>query len=484
MSISGSMSSALSGLNVAARSAELISSNIANALTDGYGRRELQLAARRVGNTGQGVQVTGVARETNQILIADRRLADAGAANLGSRASFLMQLEKSLGTPEKADSLSGRIASLEAAFLAAAAQPESSTRHSQVFDAARSLTQTFQAISKGIQSARSTADSRIEAEVGDVNRALKAIAELNRNITSLSSGGRDSSALIDQRQQLIDQISTVIPVREVPRQNGSIALFTPGGAVLLDGKPAEIGFASTGLITPDMTQNSGALSGLTINGRAVRSDATGPLAGGSLAANFAIRDEMAPAAQANLDAIARDLVTRFQDPALDPSLTAGDAGLFTDLGSPFVSTDEVGLAGRLRINAAVDPAEGGALWRLRDGLGAAVQGPPAQSALFTAMQAALNEPRTTVSGQFSGGTRSVASLSAQLLSSVASDRLSHDAEAGFAAARASALQSLELESGVDTDRELQDLLLVEQAYAANAKVIQTAEDMIQILLGM
>lgn len=484
MSISGSMSSALSGLNVAARSAEVISSNIANALTDGYGRRELQLSARRVGNTGQGVQVTGIAREINQILIADRRIADAGSANLGSRASFLSQLEKSLGTPENADSLSGRIATLDAAFLAAAAQPESSTRHSQVFDAAQALTQSFQAISTDIQTARSSADSRIAAEVGDVNRALKAIAELNRNITSLSSGGRDSSALIDQRQQLIDQIATVIPLREVPRENGKIALFTSGGAVLLDGKPAELGFSAVNTITPDMTQSSGALSGLTINGRSVRTDATGPLAGGSLAANFAIRDELAPAAQANLDAIARDLVVRFQDPTLDTTISTGDPGLFTDLGAAFTAANEVGLASRLQINASVDPSAGGALWRLRDGLGAAAQGPVGQSALFSAMQSTLNDPRSTASGAFAGASRSLASLSAQVLSSVASDRLSYETEAGFAAARASALETLEREGGVDTDRELQDLLLVEQAYAANAKVIQTADDLLQILLGM
>ncbi|RUS61025.1 flagellar hook-associated protein FlgK [Pseudorhodobacter sp. E13] len=484
MSISGSMSSALSGLNVAARNAEVISSNIANALTEGYGRRELQLSARRLGGTGQGVQVTGIAREINQILIADRRIAEAGAANLDSRASFLSQLETSFGSPENADSLSGRIASLDSAFLAAAAQPESSTRHSQVFDAAEALTKSFQTISSDIQAARSAADTRIASEVEGINRALVSIAELNRNITSLSSGGRDTSALVDQRQQLIDQIATVIPIREVPRENGKIALFTSGGAVLLEGKPAELGFSSVNLITPDMTQSSGALSGLTINGRAVRTDASGPLVGGSLAANFAIRDDLAPAAQANLDAVARDLVGRFQDPAMDATLATGAPGLFTDLGSAFTSTNEVGLASRLRINAAVDPAAGGALWRLRDGLGAAAQGPIGQSALFSAMQSALNDSRPTASGAFAGSTRSLGSLSAQVLSSVASDRLSYETEAGFAAARASALQSLELEGGVDTDRELQDLLLVEQAYAANAKVIQTADDLIQILLGM
>ncbi|MDZ4136072.1 MAG: flagellar basal body protein, partial [Paracoccaceae bacterium] len=81
MSIAAAMSSALSGLTVAARSAELVSSNIANALTEGYGRRELEIGARVVGTTGQGVQVNGVTRMVDNVLIGDRRIAEAGAAD-------------------------------------------------------------------------------------------------------------------------------------------------------------------------------------------------------------------------------------------------------------------------------------------------------------------------------------------------------------------------------------------------------------------
>ena len=39
MSISASLSSALSGLTAASRRAEVVASNVANAMTEGYGRR-------------------------------------------------------------------------------------------------------------------------------------------------------------------------------------------------------------------------------------------------------------------------------------------------------------------------------------------------------------------------------------------------------------------------------------------------------------
>lgn len=481
MSISGSMSSALSGLTAAARSAELISSNIANALTDGYGRRELQVSAR---SYGQGVNVVGVSREINQALVADRRIADASASNMNGRLEFLTQLSAAYGSPEEGSSLSGRLATFDTALIAASAEPESTVRQTNVVEAARSVASGIRTISGQIQSARSNAESNITTDVDTLNSALAAISKLNTTITEAAAAGRDSSTFLDQRQQLVDQISTIVPLREMQRENGSIALYTTGGAALLDGQPAKFGFSAVNLITSDMTLASGALSGLTINGRAINTSDKGAIAGGSLAASFSVRDEIALAAQAELDAVARDLITRFQDPAVDPSLGPTDAGLFTDGGVALSAFNEEGIAARIGLNAQVDPSNGGDVWRVRDGINAITPGLSGDSTLLTAMQTAISDAKTTASGQFSGGKTSVIMLSSKLMSSVASNKLILDTETGFATARATALYSLELEGGVDTDRELQDLLLVEQAYAANAKVIQTADDMLQILLGM
>ena len=120
---------------------------------------------------------------------------------------------------------------------------------------------------------------------------------------------------------MIDDISRIIPLREVPRGNGQVALFSAGGAVLLDGSPATLGFVPAGMIVPGMTQGSGALSGLTINGKPVAKGEGGAVSGGSLAGHFAVRDDLGPQAQARLDALARDLTERFSDPALDASLS-------------------------------------------------------------------------------------------------------------------------------------------------------------------
>jgi flagellar hook-associated protein 1 len=486
MSLSATLSSALSGLTAASRAAEIVSSNVANARTEGYGRRELELAARRLGTDGHGVEVIGTTRNVNQILLSDRRVADAGAADRDVRQAFLARLEEVLGNSDSEASLSGRAARLSSSLIEAASRPESQARLSAVLDAARGLAGSVASAATDVQTARTTADKRIATEVAEVNTALKQIAEMNIQIRAISGTGQDASALMDQRQQLTDRIAGIVPLREVAREHGQIALFTTGGAMLLEGsRPAELGFTPVGLITADMTLTGGALSGLMLNGRPVPIGASGSLmAGGSLAANFAIRDDLGVSAQTQLDALARDLTERFQNPLLDPTLAPGDAGLFTDNGAAFAPANEVGLAQRLRVNAVADPAAGGAVWRLRDGMGSTAPGISGNSALLSALQTALSAPRTPVSGGFLPGARSFAAMTTDIVSGIAGQRLAADADVSFSTARADALRQMELEQGVDTDQEMQNLLQIERVYAANARVIQTVDDMIQILIGI
>lgn len=485
MSISGSLSSALSGLTAAAKAAEVVSSNIANATTAGYGRREVLTTARAIGHTGQGVQIVGVRRHVDPVLLSDRRRAEATGGERGAKASFFQRLEAAIGTVDSAVSLGNRIAEFDTALLEAASLPDSEARLARVAETARNLASQLTSASQEVQASRADADDRIEANVDLLNRTLTQISELNTNIRATYAGTRDPSALIDQRQQLIDSIASVVPIREIIRDNGQVALYTTGGAMLVDGQAAVFDFDPSGVITAEMSLGAGSLSGLTLNGRPVAtSGSDSPIAGGELAAHFAVRDTLAPEAQAKLDALARDLVERFADPAVDATLTAGDAGLFTDGGASFLAANELGLAQRLTVNAAVDPRQGGALWRLRDGMGAPAPGLAGDASGLVALHSALTAARVPASGQFMTAARSFSALQGDMLSAMISNRLTAESEASYASARTEALTQLELAAGVDTDQELQSLLLIEQAYTANAKVIQTVGEMIDTLLGM
>lgn len=485
MSITATMNNALTGLTAVSRQADVVSQNVANALTDGYARRQVNLSPQSVGGTGAGVKVDGVTRNVNMVVLTDRRLADAETGNAGMKAEFYQRIEQTIGTPDDSGSLSGRLAALESALIEAASRPDSETRLQTVVTSATNLTDKIGAISGEIQQARTDADQGIAQQVAALNDYLAGIDRLNAEILAARSSGRDANGLMDERQRLVDRISTIVPVREVPRQNDQIALFTTGGAILYEGNPAQIGFTPSGVITADMQYGGGGvLSGLTINGFPVSPADSGVMGGGTLGALFAVRDEIAPEAQAQLDAFSRDLVARFQSPATDPTLAPGAAGLFTDGGAAFDPLNEVGLAGRLRLNALVDPAQGGALWRLRDGIGAAAAGPVGDAAQLNRLSDAMTAPVVPVSGGFIGAARSSSALAADVLSQIAGGRQRAEQTEVYATTRQEALKALQMQDGVDTDQEMQMLLIVEQAFAANARVLKAADELIQQLIGL
>jgi flagellar hook-associated protein 1 len=479
MSISSAFNSAMSGLNAAGRASAIVSENIANAMTHGYSKRSLSLTSNSL--TGSGVQVLGTIRHSDPVIIASRRVGDANYASANALAKFHSGFESLVGSVTDATSISSRLAALESSLITAASSPDSTQRLDIVVDNARSLAQSISHAAEGVRDIRTRADTTIAHQVEALNTALQGVQELNVRITATQSRNSDTASLQDQRKLLIDEINQLVPVREIERQNGQIALYTEGGAILVDGPAATIGFTKVNQTTPDMSIENGTLHGLEINGRQVSSKA---FSGGELAAQFHIRDNLAVTAQADLDRVARDLIERFETPGLDPSQVSGAPGLFTDNGSALDPTDETGLALRISLNELVDPTQGGENWRLRSGLGTSVSGPVGDATLLQAFEVALTEKRVSSSSNFGSQNLSAADISADLMSKAGLRQDQADQVLSFAANNKTELTRIELAQGVDTDEELQTMMIVEQAYAANARIIEAVNQMMDELMRL
>ena len=416
MSITASLANATSGLTAASRAAQLVSTNVANAMTEGYARRELELSTRYTGGGSSGVQVDGVRRLVDEFTIRERRLADAEVGFTGSTLEFNEDLLRLVCEPGATGSLTDLQSEFEAALISAVSRPEQSTRLAAVLSAANAVADKLNDIGDGIQTLREDADREIGRQVAHLNNTLNQIQTLNNDIMRLNPASSGYADLLDQRQRLVDGISDLVPLRQFVRDNGTIALYTTNGAALLDGQAAKIAFQPTDPITPDMTAQSGALSRLAINGVFIDAgDPNAPLAGGRLAALFVIRDTQAISAQAAVDDIARDLIARFETPGLDPTLAPGAPGLFTDAGAALNTSNTIGLSTRIHINALVDPSAGGAIWRLRDGLGATSPGSVGEASILSAYANVLSEVRAPTasllgaSAQSASGTGSATS---------------------------------------------------------------------------
>jgi len=482
--LSTALNTSLSGLTLASRMTQTISNNVANVLTEGYASRQVIPSSRSLGGNGLGVTIASIQRNSDPFLLAERRAADGQLAVANTRADFYNQIETAIGLPGDIGSLTQKLAEFSGSLIESASRPDSDARLQSVINTANSLVGKINDASSRVQSLRMQADQEIGQIVNFVNDTLAKISKLNVPNVRARNNEEQYLDILDQRQILVNQLSELIPVRELQRENGTVALFTPGGSILLDGSPSILSFQAAGQITPHMSIETSTLSGLMINDKVVGTDVeAGKIAGGRLSALFELRDVQAKIVQEKLDVIARDLVERFQDANVDPTISPGGAGLFTDQGAPFVSSNEVGLSARLSTNNAVDPSKGGELWRLRSGLNASMGGDAGDSTLLNAMLGALDQSKTVPSGGYSA-EHSTFSLAGEISSELAVLNANFISDQTFANARLSTLASAESANGVDTDHEMQKLLLVEQAYAANAKVISTIDELIETLLRM
>lgn len=478
MSIARALGNAVSGLTATARGTETVAANLANAATPGYARRELSVSAQTAGGNAGGVRIDGVTRAVNASVLSESRLAEASRAGALTQLDFATRIEEAFGIAGNAGSLGATLSAFRTALSSAASRPDDEIRLTQTVDKAMALAGRLNAVSNEIQAARATADQTIAADVATLNTSLAKVADLNRKIAILEADGSDPSSLYDQRQGIIGDIARIVPVQEVTRAAGAVALFTAEGAVLLDGTtPTAFSFAAAGQVTPERTVGSG-LALLTQNGLELTPSQMRLYAGGRLAAHFAVRDQMAPEAQELLDDIALELHDRLADQAVDPTLGAGAAGLFTDTGAG----GKTGLAGRLGVNDAVIESAGGQVWRLRSGLGAVVAGPVGDSALLLAMSQALDTATTPIAGTGFTGRRTLADRLGSVEARIATTRVNTQSDAAVRNSQADTISMRFAADGVDSDAEMQRLLQYEQAYAANARVIQAIQAMMDQIL--
>ena len=536
MGITNAIGNAMSGLRANSRSAEIVARNIANAGVEGYAAKSLALGHETHGGQPGGVRVDGVLRAGDPLLTAARRSDEAEAGRLSAEADTLRRIADLALDPAGGDSLQSRYLAFENALRALADTPESPAMQRAAADTARGLAVKLNTLSTEARRIRMDADREIQRQVETVNRALRRIEGLNKDIQSAAAAGRDSSALEDERQRQIDLVNGVVPIKSAqPLPNGGMHILAQGGQSLMNGTTAHaFSFETGGQVT-----GSNDLGGVTHLGRTTVEPARIGLGGGSLEAAFRARDLHARGFSEQLDAMARDLVERFQDvPGFEAPGGGSALGLFVDrargadarfptVADSFtpapatqaewtakvaeIDAQAAGLAGRIAVNALIDPRQGGDAERLVTGESVfAETSPPAEprltlpSALYAAMREA-RDPRA-VAMAYDGGDDTVTTddvytspyLGDALGLTGAASRVdmvtewatlleteagAAETEASFRRGAAEALREQELGAqAVDTDEEMRRLLQIEKAYAANARVLQVADQMLATML--
>ncbi|WP_424926897.1 flagellar hook-associated protein FlgK [Amaricoccus tamworthensis] len=489
MSLNTALLNASSGLRANARLVDGISDNVANALTEGFARREVDLTSTVINGYGAGVGINGTNRAEHVRMTAERRAVEAplGASHTISEAWERML--NVVGEPGAEGSLGEMVNALESNLITLASTPQSATEQAATVQAAQNLVNSLNAISAENDSIRTDAELEIARQVDTVNAALHDIDDLNNRIVHMTNTGGDYNALMDERDRKIDEIATIIPVSVVRQDRNQVAVYSSNGGVLLNGKVYELNFEpKAGGVTTEMQvgvalnylqQDRGANIGFE---DIAAGTGSGLLDGGSLGALFELRDSVVPEYQGEIDAYAVDLIERFRDLMPAGFLDGSGEGLFVDSAGTGVA---VGMSNRIEINAAVDPAQGGEVWRIRDGLGAAVEGETGFGDYIEAMSDALAVARTPTGFALQTNAASSSAFAGEIASYFAGEAYRADSDLAYLNGLSETLAENEINIiGVDTDHELQRLMVVEEAYAANAKVLSVLDELMQLLLGV
>ncbi len=468
MGISSAFVNSSSGLSATARWAELTAENIANANREGFSRRSLITQSSAAG----GVLVTGADREVNSNLDRIFRLEASTLSRQGIIETELTTYSHQLGNPGDTNTISNQLSNFYSSFSLLSNAPADVSVQRGVLNSATGLVGSINATSNTLAQTLTNVELGIQSDVQTLNERLEGIANLNKQISASQSQTAQRAELLDRQSEEIDALSQLIDINITTDGLGNTNITTGGGTELVENDLAfNVSYNSTlGQLSVEGTD-------ITPNQSGVRGFSQGQIAG-----RFELRNEIIPQSQLQLDEFARALIQGFE--ASDTSLPAGQAGLFTDLGVAYDPAQLEGLAGRISINDTVDPNNGGNLWHLRDGIGATTEGAASDS---TQILQFLNVFETVQNFDTQAGQGDSVEL-LNFISGIVADqklvRVNAQENAEALNVRTQAVQSSrQAIQGVNLDEELQQLIIIEQSYAANSQVLQSLTEMLDTLLA-
>jgi len=317
----------MSGLRATQAAIALVGSNVANAETPGYVRKSIIQSAGVTGDYGSSVLLHGVDRQLDQYLQTALRTETSGAAYADIRATFLQNLQNVYGNPAETGTIEDAFNKLLTAFQGLSTSPDSQSARIGAVNAAQTMAQTLNATTQGIQNLRANAEMGINDSIVTANNAMAQIAFINNQLQNNGKTDAATASLLDQRDQYITQLSSLMDIRTVVNDLNQVTVFTNSGVQLVGTEAAQLSFNPQGTVTPNTLYNAdptksnvGTISINFPHGGSYDLVSTNSIRSGKIAAYLELRDNTLVKAQAQVDQFAASMSS-----ALSDKTTAGAA---------------------------------------------------------------------------------------------------------------------------------------------------------------
>lgn len=543
--MSGILSIGKSALNAAQVGLTVTGHNIANVNTPGYSRQTVVQAAAQAqsygfGFIGQGAEVSSVSRIYNEILVGQVVSSQSTSAGVDTYSTQLSTIDNMLS-----DASAGINPALNDFFSGVqdlSASPSDIPTRQSMLSNAQSLVNRLQSTSNRMNEIRDGINTQLSSSTGLVNVYARQIASLNDTIEkTVSAGGDQPNDLLDQRDQIVLELSKLVKTTVVPQGQGSYNIYVGNGLPLVVGA-STMSLTATGSPT-DPTRLEVAYQS---NGKTTVLSANS-LPGGTIGGLLQFRAESLDPAQNQIGQIAVVLASDFNaQHKLGIDLNGNAGGDLFNIPAPVVNTNSNN-TGNATVSSVISDAHAitSSDYRLKfdgtnytitrlsdnkilsnaglpqtlDGMdfdissGAMAAGDefiirPTHNAATT-LSLAITDPRklamgaTTAPGDNSNGLllaslqsqstinssngagTSYSAAFSQLVNSVGNKtrelKVTAAAEAQVLEQNTAAVQSL---SGVNLDEEATNLIRYQQAYQAAGKMMQIASQLFDTLLQL
>ncbi len=436
---------ASSGVRAARVALDVTAQNIANAGTQGYVRRSVQLSEmasaggyNRIGDLSvSGVRVVGMSRAVDTFRQAEVRRTGADSARAGAELGAYQNVESALEQSGLFPAMTG----FETALQQLTTDPVDPALRAAALEAARTLSRTFNLASSSLGTVTESLQFSAADGVEQVNRLSGELGRVNLQLARSTPGTADHVMLLDQRDSLLGQMSGYADLATsfAPDQTVQVRIGGSSGPLLVTGgttatlslATAADGTISFALAASPLTLSAGSLAGEAQGLNMVRNSRT------------------------QLDAVAASLIA-----AANTAQTA-NAALDGTAGQPLFGGNSAGNMLLLLGSGA--------------GLATAPAGAPAGSrdpAGLTSLRASLRA--NDISGQ-------IDALLFQVSSATQGRQTTADALGAIAG---SARLALDAQAGVNLDEEAVNLVRFQQVFQASSKAIQVASDLFDTLLAI
>lgn len=302
----------VTGLLTAQNQLQTTSHNISNADTPGFKRQQVVLSTNipqssGAGFVGRGVQSTTVQRIYSQFLVSQSLQIQTQSQSLDSSYAQIKRLDNMFS--EVTSGLSPTLQNFFSAIQDVATNPSVIPSRQAMLSNAAALVSRFHSMDQHMSQIREGVNTQITSNIAEINSLAEQVAELNQQILLAegATGGQPANDMLDQRDELINQLSKLINTDTVRQSDGTVNVYVGNGQALVVGSQT---LSLRAIVSPDNPDN---LTIGLINGGNTIQLPENQITGGALGGILSFRSVSLDSAQNALGRIALALAQTFNE---------------------------------------------------------------------------------------------------------------------------------------------------------------------------